>query len=744
MATRDEGGKMKGKCILAALVLLLVLAIAFKDALVRVPPVAEAQAGSFDTARAIARLDRILGDEQPHPVDSAANDGVRERLVAELRAIGLSPRVTDDFACNGGKDSPTVSCARVRNVLATFGAAEGKHVLMVSHYDSTPAGPGAADDGIGVAAMIETAAALKERKLARPVTLLFNEGEEAGLLGARAFLERNPLADRVESLVNLEARGVTGPAVMFETSRPNGLAVAAFADAAENPVANSLTTDFYGLIPNSTDVAVFEERGWTTLNFAVIGNETRYHSPGDTVEALDPRSVAHMGRQALAVTERLATRGVAGESGEKLYTDLLGRALLVMPMAVGLALLAALLVLFGWIAWRRRPGVARASGTVLAAMAGAALLSLVLQVAIGMVRAGEYWRAFPEAKGLAVYLTALLASAAALLWIARGVDRSRLRAGFWLVFLVIGALLSLVAPGAAIFFLLPPLLAGAGMLLRRRWQRAAQVAALLAWAALFLTWAPLLSSSETLLDMDSAWMFAPVAALLMLPVLIELTPVLRPQPRKGALAAFALLALAGWAGAALIPAYSENRKQAFGIEYVRDEEGARWMVVNDGASLPAVFAAFEPGAEVPWSARTRWTAPAPDLPLEPPVLKKVGEQATREGRLIRLRLRMNGAKSVVLRAEPQSDLRAAAAGGSVQRFGAGDPRSHYAFRCHGRSCDGLTVSLLTGSREPFEATVIGTRSGLPDAARPLVAARPRNAAPQYSADSMVTATKVRL
>ena len=98
--------------------------------------------------------------------------------------------------------------------------------------------------------------------------------------------------------MNLEARGVTGPAIMFETSRPNGAAIALYRAAVSRPVANSLSTDLYGLIPNSTDVAVFDERPWTILNFAVIGNETRYHSAGDTLAALDRRSVQHMGEQA--------------------------------------------------------------------------------------------------------------------------------------------------------------------------------------------------------------------------------------------------------------------------------------------------------------------------------------------------------------------------------------------------------------------------------------------------------------
>ena len=69
---------------------------------------------------------------------------------------------------------------------------------------------------------------LKNRPLKRPLILLFNEGEEFGLVGARAFLA-DPLSRNVDSLINLEARGVRGPANMFETSRPNAAPVALFA-----------------------------------------------------------------------------------------------------------------------------------------------------------------------------------------------------------------------------------------------------------------------------------------------------------------------------------------------------------------------------------------------------------------------------------------------------------------------------------------------------------------------------------
>src|SRR5947199_264205 len=83
------------------------------------------------------------------------------------------------------------------------------------------------------------------------------------LIGARAFVAHDPLARQVGWAINLESRGVEGPAIMFETSRPNGPAIAWFARAGGRPVANSLSTDLYRLIPNSTDVAVFAERPWT-------------------------------------------------------------------------------------------------------------------------------------------------------------------------------------------------------------------------------------------------------------------------------------------------------------------------------------------------------------------------------------------------------------------------------------------------------------------------------------------------
>jgi hypothetical protein len=734
-----------------ALLALLLAAMGAKSWLVPLPEVRpQAAQGSFDTGRAMARLARVLGDQRPHPVDTPANDAVRDRLIAELRAIGLAPRVADSFTCNGGGTSRNLRCARVRNVLATIGPAEGRHVLVASHYDSTPVGPGAADDGIGMAVMLETASLLARRDLKRPVTFLFDEGEEAGLLGARAFLDQDPLAGRVAALVNFESRGVTGPATMFETSSPNGAALGHFARSVRHASANSLATDMAKLIPNSTDVEVFRSRPWTILNFAIIGNETRYHSPGDRIEALDPRSVQHMGDQGLAVIADLAAgTPLPGAGGEKIYADVAGGKLVVLPAIVGLAGVALLLLGWAAVGWRRRERLGRSIVAVVSALTGAAALAFVAQWLVGLVRPGAFWRAHPEAISLAVDAAALAANIAALLWAARAVETSHLRPAFWLVFMIFGAAICAIAPGGSIFFLAPPLVALAGVAASKRIPSAKPIAGWVAALLLFLTWVPLLALAQVLLDFRSAWLFAPVSALIILPVLIEAWTMLAAMPRRLALGSALAAVLACWGVAGSLPAYSADRKQAFGIEYVSDgaDKRGRWLVVNDGARLPDAFDAAGPWrrrGEVPWSTRPRWEAAAPGR-LTPPTAVVLANRMEAGGRRLALRIGANGYHGIALRAPPGALIAAASVNGSGRRFGQpAKPKEPFQLRCEGRSCDEMVVELLVRDREKLDWTLIGTRAGLPPEAAPLVAARPRNAAPQYTPDASIAMARLRL
>jgi hypothetical protein len=734
----------RGTYLFVGGLLALLVVFAFKHALIAIPSVpVTAQAGEFDANRAFARIERILAGEPPHPVDSPGSDIVRERLLAEMRAVGLEPRVSDDMVCDAFRQGSNVNCARVRNLAATLGPAGGEHLLVVAHYDSVPVGPGAADDGIGIATMLEVAEQLRGKQLARPITFLFNEGEESGLLGARAFLDGDPAAARVTHLLNLEARGVDGPAIMFETSRPNGAAVDQYRRAVKRPVANSLSTDFYRLLPNSTDVSVFEERPWTILNIAIIGNETRYHTAGDDLASLDRRSLLHMGGQALQLASRHASGDLEAGSGELVYADLLTRHLVALPLTVALVVLGLALLLFGWAVIRRR-AFGRPLLACAGAVVGAALLAWLATSAVQLVRPGEFWRAWPLATHLAVAASALLAAVLALT-LARGASRDQLRVAGWFLFLLLGAAICWVAPGAAIYFLLAPLVALAGILVERWRPGAERIAGRVAAILQLLTLLPITALVELLLSTSPGWVVAPLFAAAALPLLIEL----RPDGGAGRPAAIAALAtaLACWAAVLLVPAYSQDRQQIFTIEHVRDfaTGQAHWGVYSDAAPLPAAYQSYGEWTRggVRYARRTRWLTAARFEDGPAPQLVKVADQPAQGGRLVTLRVAMNGWDRFELQLPDAARARGASTNGKSVRFGDGSGNGPGSLRCVGRSCDGFTFDLLVGSSRPVDATLIGNVARLPASAAPLVEARPDHARPQYVPDASYTLTPVR-
>ena len=725
---------MRRGIVLLALVMLSMLgALALTPRLSAPPPLRTSQSG-FDAVRAKARLAVLLGDQRPHPTDTAANDAVRDRLMASLREMGLNPIVRDQFACNSLFKQRGVSCARVRNVIAIVGPPNGKAVLLNAHYDSTPAGPGAGDDGVGVATLLEVGAILRDQPLQRPVMLLFNEGEELGLIGARALLA-DPLSRSADALVNLEARGVTGPANMFETSRPNAAAIAAFAAASGRPIANSLSTDVYRLMPNYTDVNSFEERGWLTLNLAPIGNETRYHSPGDDFTALDPATLQHMGDQTLALASQLANNRPAA-TGERIFADIAGRWLMVLPLTLGIALLALAIAGLGATAIRRGR-LTTSVGITLGTMIGSAALAWLALALVGALRHGMFWRASPEWTLLATYAGAMLVGSLLLATLGRRADRSQLRAGYWASIAILGALIGLAAPGGIVFFIVPPLLVLAGVVAGAWWKPAEWIGAALAILILYLSWGEMLGLLQELLSNGPMWIFAPLGSLLILPLLIEARGLTgRIDVRAAALVGGVLTAF-GWIAAAAAPAYSADRQQRFAIQHVTQPAAGKawWSVVNDGAPVPDAYRAAGKWSrgKLPIGTRERWLTRAAPLAGPAPSVTLLASGAHGRERSVTVRLSSEGWERVLLMAPKDAQIRAAGAPGFVRPIDR-TATGPYAIDCFGRSCDGATLTLVIGKREPVKLTIVGSRAGLPPTATPLIAARPRFARPQYGRD----------
>jgi hypothetical protein len=307
--------------LLGLFLLGLLLALLVNAGKPTQPKGLEAPPEQFSAARAFKTLKYLLGDETPHPLGSEANERVRDRIVEQLKSLGYEPETTRVEMNTMGDEGPIV----VENIHCLIpGTTQGPAVMLAAHYDSAPEGPGAADDGASVAAIIEIARILKrETPLRNPIVLLITDGEERGLHGARAFV-MTTLARQVAAVVNLEARGTCGRSLMFETGAENAWLISAYAAAVPSPDTSSFYNDIYRRLPNSTDFAVFKSSGMTGYNFAFIGNKEFYHTANDNLANLDHGSLQHHGDNALATIRSLVAADLRNPPpGNAVYTDIL-------------------------------------------------------------------------------------------------------------------------------------------------------------------------------------------------------------------------------------------------------------------------------------------------------------------------------------------------------------------------------------------------------------------------------------
>ena len=107
-------------------------------------------------------------------------------------------------------------------------------------------------------------------------------------------------------VVNIEARGTKGPAIMFETS-PNNTPVIDLYEHSEKPFSYSITPEIYRLLPNATDFTVFLENNLTGINISVLDGLENYHTPNDNPENLSDKSMQHYGDQVLPIVKEFVS-----------------------------------------------------------------------------------------------------------------------------------------------------------------------------------------------------------------------------------------------------------------------------------------------------------------------------------------------------------------------------------------------------------------------------------------------------
>lgn len=429
--------------LLAAAVVLLLLQ----------PPqplAADAPTTVFAAGRAMRDLSVIA--REPHSIGTLANRAVHDYLVRRCQALGLqvSLQDTSTFVSDYGQ----VVGGRVQNIIARLPGQQpgGMAVLVLAHYDSQPHTPGAGDDGAGVAAMLETIRALRTGPpLTHDVIWLFTDGEEAGLLGARAYAaDTAHLRREVGVALNFEGRGNRGPSLLFEVNPQNGWAIREIAKAAPVTFASSLFYEVYRYLPNDTDFTPLRQAGLTGLNFAYVDGFSYYHSPADTPAHLDLGSLQHQGAYMLRLVRHFGNASLTQtKAPDYTFFNPIGHWLVQYPAAWNLPLtLLTSLALLATIALAQRQGRLR----WLSLLGGAAawLGGLFLMLAVGYSFLASIKALYPDYQvfysaasyNILAYQVALLALGGAVFllyygWLSRWVRPDALVGGA----LLLGALL---------------------------------------------------------------------------------------------------------------------------------------------------------------------------------------------------------------------------------------------------------------------------------------------------------------
>lgn len=459
--------------LIVALLLALVLAVLGTTPPRPVP--VDAPPEAFSAGRAMKNIERIA--RAPHPSGSAEHAALRGYLMQRLGELGLTVRTQEghfpadaraELDRRGGKAAPRVPLTNVLGLLRGSDPSLPALALM-AHYDSVPGSPAAADDGAGVASILETLRALSlDRQRKRDVLVILTDGEESGLLGARMFFAQAPEARRIGAIVNLETRGGGGKANLFQTSARNGEVARLWAQTAPHPAGTSLATFIYSVLPNDTDLTVALPHGYSAWNFAFIGRPGLYHSPLATAANLDRGSLQQMGEQTLGLAQALTKASdLPRRAPDLVFFDVFGLFAVHYAPSWGWAMLAVALVGYGLLVLRRPEPfeLLRGVGRMLAlvVLTGALLWALnMVSGADGPVNYYDRLAAIPR-----LQLIALCASLAMTVFLLgrRPVSVSG-EVGLVLPVWLVAAAFQAFAPSAAYVLTVPLLLGGAAALMR--------------------------------------------------------------------------------------------------------------------------------------------------------------------------------------------------------------------------------------------------------------------------------------
>uniref|UniRef100_L7M3B2 FXNA-like protease n=1 Tax=Rhipicephalus pulchellus TaxID=72859 RepID=L7M3B2_RHIPC len=269
-------------------------------------------------------------------------------------------------------DGFTSSYRGIQNVIARLSprdrpaaaaAVDQRHSLLVNcHYDTAPGSPGASDDSIGCAIMLEILHVLSRRRepLPHPVIFLFNGAEENILQGSHGFITQHRWAKEVAAFVNLEACGAGGKELLFQASPSDPWLVKAYVDGAMRPFGSIVAEEVFqsGLIPSDTDFRIFRDFGGIPgLDFAFAENGYVYHTKYDNMDYIPDGSIQHAGDNMLGLVLKILEARELSEGSSSLggtgdtdviravYYDFLGVFMVTYSVAVSSIMVKFIIVI---------------------------------------------------------------------------------------------------------------------------------------------------------------------------------------------------------------------------------------------------------------------------------------------------------------------------------------------------------------------------------------------------------------
>jgi hypothetical protein len=324
---------------------------------------------------------------------------------------------------------------------------------------------------MAVAAMVETLRALRAGPpLRNDLVFLFNDGEEPGMYGSQAFVERHPWAADVRLVFDFDADSATGPTTVQWTTPGDGWLLSEVARAGAGLVAGPWDN------PSDrqafrNDLHVYAAAGYPGAHLDQVGGSTFYHTARDNLASVDPAALQRQGTAMLALARHFGgvPLGAMEADGDASLLMAFGTPLVAYPLALTLPLALAVLLGFGLVAGlglrrgRLTPG--GLAGAALALLAGGGALAVAAQLAWQAIVAAHPEAPFFAERGFygqgwyvgAIYALVVALALAASPWLGRRVGEPNVMAAGLAATVALALLFAVATPGLADVALWPAL-----------------------------------------------------------------------------------------------------------------------------------------------------------------------------------------------------------------------------------------------------------------------------------------------